>query len=1160
MRLNFILICIICICFYTVLNAQVIKSIHQEDSESHAASGLTLRDYYLMNTANALPKSIVQSNCTLNKIVFGWHPYWNNGLENNYNWNLISDLSYFAYEVNPANGQASSTRGWDTVAVVDSALAHGVRVNLCVTLFSNHASFFSSSAAQQTLISNLITKVQQRNAHGVNIDFEAVPSANKNDLTAFMINLCNQMHAAIPGSKVSMALPSVDWSGTYDVAAMINHVDLFLIMGYDYYYSGSAQAGPTDPLYTHISTYNYNISKSVNYYLDKGVPEARLALGLPYYGREWPTASSSVPSNTTGTGVSRTYKYVRSNTGGNYANGSSYNKSMSTHHVFHDGVSWRQCFITDAYMMGRKYDLVLQRNLAGIGIWALGNDDGYNDLWNVIQNKFTNCATTVCSDTLYDMGGPEGNYYSNENYSFTITPTGASGLNLTFSNFNITSPADTLKIFNGNSVNAPLIGSYTGTQSPGSINANGNSLTLKFKSGTSSSASGWNAIWTCSGDTTPPTTTITTNNIWVNNDFTATFNDTDNLGGSGVARRFYMVSDFNGNTWDNNSHRGFLADNFNVLNPQKWISPSGTGTWAAANGILTQSNETLSNTNIYAAVNQTQSNRYLYHFNARISGNDPNKRFGFHFFADSAQYSNRLNSYFVWFRQASSELEFYKVSNDVFSLIHSQQGIVTNPGQWYDFKIIYDRITGEIHVYRNNFLISSYSDPSPYATNGNYISFRSGNCQLDVDSINVLRTRTSTQLVTVGNNTAKDIRYESLDMLTPAARINSLVTDSAFNISLPATAHIFVDYTAPDTINWVNDGIGTDIDTVTTPGVLSANWATSFDANTGVIAYEYAIGTTPGDTNVLSWTSNGLTTAVTHAGLNLIHDTTYYFAVRAINGAGFKSVVSVSNGQTAYLPGNVAALFMASSDSICSGSQVVFTNFSTNATSYEWHFQGGTPPGSTAQHPTTTYNVPGVYQVQLIVHGTSTSDTLTLPAYIHVFQNTTASFSSPDTVFLPNAIAAFQNTSDNALNYLWHFGDGHTSTDMNPWHVYDTVGIYVVSLLSFNLACVDSISKTLTVTYPASINEKSANYDINIFPNPFTDLAYMSINSLKQGVLSYTLTDITGRIITETQIMIQNYGFQVIEIPDRQTFLSQGVYFIHLRLHEEIVKYKLIKL
>ena len=120
----------------------------------------------------------------------------------------------------------------------------------------------------------LLVPLSARGAKGVNIDFEGMGASHRAAFTAFMINLSTQMHAAIPGSEVSICLYAVDWSNVFDMAAMNSSVDLFIIMGYDYYYSGSTTSGPTDPLYQFSTTYNYTLSKSVTYYLKQGVTPA----------------------------------------------------------------------------------------------------------------------------------------------------------------------------------------------------------------------------------------------------------------------------------------------------------------------------------------------------------------------------------------------------------------------------------------------------------------------------------------------------------------------------------------------------------------------------------------------------------------------------------------------------------------------------------------------------------------------------------------------------------------------------------------------------------------------------------------------------------------------------------------------------------------------
>ena len=166
------------------------QSIHQEELECHKAPGM---DVSHSEQPELLQKKPVQKTvCNLNKMVYGWHPYWIGNEYQNYQWDLLSHLSFFSYEVDYLTGNAVSTHGWSTNAAVNAALATGTtKVTLCVTLFANHTSFLGNTAAKQTLITNLINLISSRGAHGVNIDFEGLPSSQSAAFANFMVDLSN---------------------------------------------------------------------------------------------------------------------------------------------------------------------------------------------------------------------------------------------------------------------------------------------------------------------------------------------------------------------------------------------------------------------------------------------------------------------------------------------------------------------------------------------------------------------------------------------------------------------------------------------------------------------------------------------------------------------------------------------------------------------------------------------------------------------------------------------------------------------------------------------------------------------------------------------------------------------------------------------------------
>ncbi|MBO2012402.1 CARDB domain-containing protein [Hymenobacter negativus] len=112
---------------------------------------------------------------------------------------------------------------------------------------------------------------------------------------------------------------------------------------------------------------------------------------------------------------------------------------------------------------------------------------------------YTGSSTiTTCSATIYDNGGYNA-YSTYSSGSLTILPatTGAM-VQLTFNSFSTTSGYDYVRIYDGTSTNAPLLGSYTGNQIPLPLTATNTAgaLTVQFTS-TYYTAAGFDATVNC---------------------------------------------------------------------------------------------------------------------------------------------------------------------------------------------------------------------------------------------------------------------------------------------------------------------------------------------------------------------------------------------------------------------------------------------------------------------------------------------------------------------------------------------------------------------------------------------------------------------------------------------------------------------------------------
>jgi hypothetical protein len=120
-----------------------------------------------------------------------------------------------------------------------------------------------------------------------------------------------------------------------------------------------------------------------------------------------------------------------------------------------------------------------------------------------------------------------------------------------------------------------------------------------------------------------------------------------------------------------------------------------------------------------------------------------------------------------------------------------------------------------------------------------------------------------------------------------------------------------------------------------------------------------------------------------------------------------------------------------------------------------------------------------------------------------------------DTVF-------FTNLSQNANNYTWNFGDGQTSTLVNPKHKYSQSGQYQVTLTASNHYCSDDT--TITIDVSVSIAEFDNARKVIIYPNPsngdfsialvgnYTEPVHVAINNMLGSKLYSATLDQTSEI------------------------------------------------
>ena len=320
---------------------------------------------------------------------YGYLPYWiGSGKYANFQWELLTHIAYFSVSVDTLGnlGSVPYPQRFDTLLLY--AHPRGIRIHMTYTLFgsSDVAKFLNSRTARENAINNIKNQISTLGIEGANMDFEFVTSSVRDSFTVFIQELAETLHSHPDGRKdLYIASPAVpEWYPGYDIAALDPWVDGFFIMAYDFHYSGSSVAGPVAPNVPSSFWGVYSVAKTIGSYIDSGATRQKMVLGMPYYGYDWPTESDEIGSATTGYGSAKIFTTAKSEAE-NY--GRDWDTCSLTPWYSYYTTEWHQTWYDDSVSIGIKLDLALDSMLQGAGCWALGYDDGEDDLWNVIRDR-----------------------------------------------------------------------------------------------------------------------------------------------------------------------------------------------------------------------------------------------------------------------------------------------------------------------------------------------------------------------------------------------------------------------------------------------------------------------------------------------------------------------------------------------------------------------------------------------------------------------------------------------------------------------------------------------------------------------------------------------------------------------------------------------------
>ncbi len=149
-----------------------------------------------------------------------------------------------------------------------------------------------------------------------------------------------------------------------------------------------------------------------------------------------------------------------------------------------------------------------------------------------------------------------------------------------------------------------------------------------------------------------------------------------------------------------------------------------------------------------------------------------------------------------------------------------------------------------------------------------------------------------------------------------------------------------------------------------------------------------------------------------------------------------------------------------------------------------------------------------------------------------------------------DGLVSFMNNSNGATYYLWVFGDGETSTDMNPVHTY-TDGDYTAFLIAGNGCEVDTVYLMISIT--TAINESETASGISVYPNPVTSVLNIRGDVPTASSLSCIVFSMDGKVTGQHLVTSEQRSIDV-------SYLENGLYMLEILMNDEKVVKRFTKL
>ena len=232
----------------------------------------------------------------------------------------------------------------------------------------------------------------------------------------------------------------------------------------------------------------------------------------------------------------------------------------------------------------------------------------------------------------------------------------------------------------------------------------------------------------------------------------------------------------------------------------------------------------------------------------------------------------------------------------------------------------------------------------------------------------------------------------------------------------------------------------------------SSNTTIACASNT-VVSYAFNSNASSGSSNV--WNAGGITTPTFATTSGGVYTLTVVDAVSSCSTTNTFTVINASSP-----PANLSAGVNVAIPCGLTTTTLLATTSSSNTINYTWVAPASGTIVSGGNTASPLINGIGIYSVTAIDAITGCVATATVNV---VSGNVFANFSaSPNQGIAPLSVT-FTNTSQNAISYIWNFGNGNLSSVTNPTTIYNNGGTFTVVLIATSGPCKDTAYAIIVV-------------------------------------------------------------------------------------------------